>query len=215
MGGHERRIKDIEGAENVLKRAMISLLGIVLIAAPATSQGISSKGDEFLTALREFNSGKAMRIVEDSGFTIVNHRADDGSTALHIVIRTRNSNWVGYLLAHGADKDAGDKNGDTPLILAARSGYGEGVERLLLGRAQVDKPNRLGETALIVAVQQRHAAIVSSLLKLGANPDKRDHAAGFSAREYANRDSRTKDMLKLIETVRSPVSKIAKPAPAR
>ena len=199
-----------------MKRAMIGFagmaLGLGLIASPAVSQGLTSKGDEFLTALRESNGSKAMRLVEDSGFTVVNHRGDDGSTALHIVIRTRNSNWVGYLLANGADKNAGDKKGDTPLILAARSGYGEGAARLLMSGAQVDKPNRLGETALIVAVQQRQAAIVSTLLKLGANPDKRDHAAGFSARDYAKRDSRTKDMLKLIETVKSRVPEIGKPA---
>ena len=198
-----------------MKRAMIGLAGMALalglVANPAIAQGITSKGNEFLTALRESNGSKAMRLVEDSGFTVINHRADDGSTALHIVIRTRNSNWVGYLLANGADKDAGDKKGDTPLILAARSGYGEGAARLLMSGAQVDKPNRLGETALIVAVQQRQAAIVSTLLKLGANPDKRDHAAGFSARDYAKRDSRTKEMLKLIETVKSRVPEIGKP----
>ena len=205
----------MKGRMDVMKRAMIGLLGIALIASAAGSQGIASKGDEFLAALRESNGSKAVQLVEASGFTVVNHRGDDGSTALHIVIRTRNSNWVGYLLANGADKNAGDKKGDTPLILAARSGYGEGATRLLMGGAQVDKPNRLGETALIVAVQQRQAAIVSALLKLGADPDKRDHAAGFSARDYANRDSRTKDMLKLIESVKSSVSKVGKPAPAR
>ncbi len=200
---------------SVIKRAMIGLLGMALIAAPVRGQGITSKGDEFLTALRESNGSKAMRLVEDSGFTVINHRGDDGSTALHIVVRNRNSNWIGYLLTNGADKDAGDKKGDTPLILAARSGYGEGAARLLMSGAQVDKSNRLGETALIVAVQQRQAAIVSTLLKLGANPDKRDHAAGYSARDYANRDSRTKDMRKLIETVKSRVSEVGKPAPAR
>ena len=80
-------------------------LGLGLIASPAVSQGLTSKGDEFLTALRESNGSKAMRLVEDSGFTVVNHRADDGSTALHIVIRTRNSNWIGYLLSNGYTAD--------------------------------------------------------------------------------------------------------------
>ena len=196
----------------MIRLALIALLGLSLAASPASSQGVTPKGNDFLNALRESNGSKAMRMVEDSGFSIVNHRADDGSTALHIVIRTRNSNWVGYLLANGADKNAGDKNGDTPLILAARTGYGEGVARLLQSRAEIDKGNRLGETALIVAVQQRHAAIVSTLLKLGADPDKRDHAAGFSARDYAKRDSRTKDLLSLFETVKSRVSEIGQPA---
>ena len=215
MGGHEHGIKDNEGGMDVIRQAMIGLLGMALIASPALSQGISSKGEEFLTALRESNGSKALQLIEESDFTIVNHRADDGSTALHVVIRTRNSNWVGFLLSNGADKDAADKKGDTPLILAARSGFGEAAARLLMGGAQVDKPNRQGETALIVAVQQRQASIVSTLLKLGANPDKRDHAAGYSAREYATRDSRTKDMLKLIEMVKPRASEIAKPVPAR
>lgn len=203
------------GRMSGMKRAMIGLVGMALVAAPALGQGLTSKGDEFLAALRESNGGKAMRMIEESGFTVISHRGDDGSTALHIVVRTRNSHWIGYLLTNGADKDAGDKKGDTPLILAARSGYGEGAARLLMSGAQVDKPNRLGETALIVAVQQRQAAIVSTLLKLGANPDKRDHAAGYSARDYANRDSRTKDMLKLIETVKSRKADIGKPVPPR
>ena len=77
---------------------------------------------------------------------------------------------------------------------------------MIRGRAQIDKTNRLGETALIVAVQQRHRAIVSTLLKLGANPDKADHAAGYTARDYAKRDSRSKEMLTLIETVKSQTS---------
>lgn len=209
----------MKGRMDVRPEARIGLLGLVLgltlAASPVMSQGLTSKGHDFLTALSESNGSKALQLLEDSGFALINHRADDGSTALHVVIRTRNSNWVGYLLDNGADKDAGDKRGETPLILAARSGYGEGVARLLMKRAQVDKPNRLGETALIVAVQQRQAAIVNTLLKLGADPDRRDHAAGYSARDYAKRDSRTKDMLKLIESAKPRTSEIAKPAPAR
>ena len=202
---------------DVIGRTRLGLLamalGVALAASPAIGQaGLTSKGDEFLTALRESNGSKAMQLVEDSAFTLINHRGDDGSTALHIVVRSRNSSWLGFLLDNGADKDAGDKRGETPLILAARAGYGEGVARLLMKSAQVDKANRLGETALIVAVQQRHSAIVSTLLKLGADPDRRDHAAGFSARDYAKRDSRSTEMLKLIETVKSRVSEFGKPA---
>ena len=79
----------------------------------------------------------------------------------------------------------------------------------------VDKTNRLGETALIVAVQQRQPAIVSTLLKLGANPDKTDHAAGYSARDYAKRDTRSRELLKLIETVKSQKARIAPATPTR
>jgi hypothetical protein len=37
------------------------------------------------------------------------------------------------------------------------------------------------------------------LLAAGANPDKTDNAAGYSARDYAARDNRSRDIFKLIE----------------
>ncbi|MEO7240159.1 MAG: ankyrin repeat domain-containing protein, partial [Sphingomicrobium sp.] len=54
------------------------------------------------------------------------------------------------------------------------------------------------------AVQQRQREIVELLLAVGANPDKADSAAGLSARDYATRDSRSRDMLKLIEAQKAP-----------
>jgi ankyrin repeat protein len=56
----------------------------------------------------------------------------------------------------------------------------------------------MGETALIIAVQQRDVPMVRMLLEAGANPDKPDSAAGYSARDYATRDPRARDILKLI-----------------
>ena len=206
MGGHKASIKDNRGQMTGMKHKITIALGaLALVTAPAIAQGLSSGGEAFLTALREGNGSKAVSLVDGRGSTVVNYRGLDGETALHIVTRLRNINWIGFLLANGADPDAGNKQGDTALIIAARSGYGEGVAQLLKARAQVDRTNRLGETALIVAVQQRYAPIVSTLLKLGANPDKTDHASGYSARDYAKRDSRSKDMLHLIETVKARV----------
>ena len=65
--------------------------------------------------------------------------------------------------------------------------------------AKVDAANRMGETPLIIAVQQRELPIARLLLDAGANPDKSDAAAGYSARDYATRDPRARDILKLIE----------------
>jgi ankyrin repeat protein len=77
---------------------------------------------------------------------------------------------------------------------------------LISRKAKVNLANRMGETPLIVAVQQRHLPIVRLLLAAGADPDEADTAAGYSARDYAKRDTRSRDILKLIET-----SKPAKP----
>ena len=78
--------------------------------------------------------------------------------------------------------------------------------------ANVDVGNRRGETALIVAVQQRQPQIVEMLLRAGANPDKADFAAGYTARDYAKRDSRSKELIRLIETVKSTRRKAAGPS---
>jgi ankyrin repeat protein len=171
---------------------------------PATAQMTGSDGEAFVAAMKEGEGGKALALLEKPGSTVVNYRGGDGNAGLHIAMHNRDGNWVGFLLAHDADPDLGDRNGDTPLILAARLKYPEGAARMLMKGASVDKTNKLGETALIVAVQQRQAAIVRILLEAGADPDVADHAAGLSARDYAKRDRRSTEMLKLIESVKTP-----------
>jgi hypothetical protein len=49
--------------------------------------------------------------------------------------------------------------------------------------------------------------IVRKLLQAGANPDRTDAAAGYSARDYAARDPRARDILKLIEDKKAAAAK--------
>ena len=203
MGCQKAESKSKRGLSPMIRSVRALLIVLALASAPAAAQLTGSDGEAFLAAMKDGEGGKALALIEKPGSTVVNYRGDDGNAGLHIAMRSRNGNWVGYLLAHDADPNLGDKNGDTPLILAARLSYPEGAARMLMKGASVDKPNRLGETALIVAVQQRQAAIVKILLEAGANPDLADHASGYSARDYAKRDSRSTDMLKLIETVKT------------
>jgi ankyrin repeat protein len=184
-----------------LLRALV--MAAAMVSVPAAAQIPGSDGEAFIAAMKEGNGSKALELVEKPGSTVVNYRGGDGNAGLHIAIRNRNANWVGFLLARNADPNLGDANGDTPLILAARMGFPEGAARMLMRRAQVDKTNKLGETALIVAVAGRQTAIVRMLLEAGADPDKADHASGYSAREYAKRDNRSKEIITLIETVKS------------
>ena len=183
----------------------------VLMSAPAIAQTLGSDGEAFIQAMKKGEANTAVDLIEKPGSTVIDYRGEDGSAALHIATRNRNPTWVGFLLSKGADPDIADRNGDTPLILSARIGFSEGTARLLMKHAQVDKTNKLGETALIVAVQQRQAAIVRMLLEAGADPDKQDHASGYTAREYAKRDNRSPEMLKLIETVKSTKAKMVGP----
>ena len=172
----------------------------VSIAVPVAAQSFS-EGYTFLKAVRERDGGKATQFVEAEGSTVVNYRDTDGDAAIHIVTRQRNYNWIGYLLQKGADPNLPGKDGDTALILAARIGFSEAADRLLAKGANVDKANKLGETPLIAAVQQRQPAMVRLLLEHGADSSKTDRV-GYNARDYAKRETRFPEMLRLIESVK-------------
>jgi uncharacterized protein len=188
-------------------------IALTLASAPALSQGVnSSEGEKFLKAVEKGENNEAIPMLEQPGSRVVNYRGYNGDTALHITTRNRELDWVGYLLKKGADPNIGDAKGDTPLMIAAQIGFEEGAEWMVRLGAKVDITNRRGETALIIAVQQRQPRMVELLLKAGANPDKADHSAGYSARDYAKRDSRNPQLLKLIETVKSTRKAVAGPS---
>lgn len=187
-----------------MKMARLAGLALVLgaLASPLAAQ-LKSDGDSFITAVRESNGAKAMELISARGSTVINYRGYDGDNALHIVTRRRDQEWLSFMISKGADPNVGNKDGDTPMIIASRIGFDDGVRTLLAFHAKVDLANKLGETPLIVAVQQRQPQTVRILLEAGANPDKADHAAGYSARDYAKQDRRSTELLKLIETVKS------------
>jgi uncharacterized protein len=189
-------------------------LMLVVGASPITAQGLgnASEGEAFLKALEGGDNNAAIPLIEEPGSRVVNYRGYKGDTALHIATRKRELDWVGYLLKKGADPNIGDAKGDTPLIVAARIGFEEAADYMIRLGAKVDLANRRGETALIIAVQQRQPRTIELLLKAGANPDKADHSAGYSARDYAKRDTRNPGLLKLIETVKSTRKAIAGPS---
>lgn len=188
-------------------------LAVMIAATSAIAQvSLTGDGERLLKAVRDSDGAIVTEILDAPGSTTVNYRGHDGNSGLHIVTRARNSNWMAFFLAKGADPNLGDRNGDTPLIIAARSGFAAGVTALLARKADPNRGNRLGETALIAAVQARQPAIIRALLEAGANPDKQDFAAGFSARDYARRDTRNRELLQLIETVRPKAAKTAGPA---
>lgn len=184
-----------------MQRPILFIAAAALLAAafPAAAQ-FTNKGMEFVEAVRKSDGNKVVELLQGPSVGLINSRADDGDTALIIALARRDEEWTGFLLNNGADPDLPGKNGDTPLMTAARAGYFEGAGWLIALKAKVDATNRAGETALIFAVQQRQPRIVEALLRAGADPDKADHVAGFSARDYAARDPRARDIAKIIET---------------
>jgi len=187
--------------DSAMKRASRLAIGwavaasLASLAGGAAAQQGGSDAEAFLTAIRELDGAKAMAIETRQGIGVVNYRGYNGDTPLTLAMAKRSSAYVGFLLSKGARPDLPDKRGDTPLIIAARNGFSEGVDLMIASRAAIDLANKQGETPLIVAVQGRHATIVRRLLEAGANPDKTDFAAGYSARDYARRAKRSSDRL--------------------
>jgi ankyrin repeat protein len=178
---------------------LAAAIGLGLLATPALGQSTYGyDGDAFVKAVRERDGDKALSLLRDRP-TVLNARDVKGETALIAAISLREPNWTGYLLNQGADPNLAARNGDTPLIAAARVGFEDAAQWLVSMGAKVDAANKMGETPLILAVQQRQIPIVKLLLGAGADPDKTDSAQGYSARDYAKRDNRGGEMLRLIE----------------
>lgn len=183
-----------------LKRVLIAI-AIGSVAVPAVAQSGGYDGEQFVAAIRKGDNDTAMKLLQEKP-TLVDARDLSGNTALVTAIQNHDVEWTGYLLQQGASPDLSSSNGDIPLIVAARIGFQQAAEWLIGLKARVDAANRQGETALIVAVQQRRPQIVKLLLEAGADPDKTDSAAGYSARDYARRDSRNPDLLRMIESAK-------------
>jgi len=169
------------------------------VSAAAAAQQLTPKSYDFVQAVEKRNGDKATELLNDNPPGIVNSRNEEGDTALIIAIERSDPDWTGFLIKKGADLNLGGHGGDTPLIAAARVGFEDAVEWLIGLGAKVDADNRAGETPLIIAVQQRRPQIVRVLLNAGADPDKPDSVAGYSARDYAKRDTRSRQILDLIE----------------
>jgi ankyrin repeat protein len=198
---------DVKMAQILLKKTFFLSLtaGLIVpvavgVVAPAAYAQFSDSYN-FLKAVKDRKGEEAEKFLSEPGSVIINTRdGSTGETALHIVIQRRDSTWLGYLLQKGANPNLADKKGTTPLMLATQLGYVDGIDWLVRKKAVVDQTNRSGETALILAVQLRNPEAVRALLKAGANPDKTDSRAGYSARDYAKQDGRASAIAAIIES---------------
>ncbi|MEC3912852.1 ankyrin repeat domain-containing protein [Sphingobium sp. CR2-8] len=183
-----------------------TLLGSMALAllVPAPAQAQFSDNYNFLKAVKDKDGQKVTDLIQKPGSTVVNSRdVTTGENALHIIVARRDSSWLSFLLAKGANPNLTDNDGNTPLMDAVQGRFEDGVRTLLSFKAQVDKANGSGETPLIRAVQLRDIGIVRLLVAQGANPTKRDSIAGMSARDYAERDNRTPGLIEALDAAKS------------
>lgn len=193
----------------------------VALAVSATSLVAQATSDSsaFIKAVRDSDYSRVVGLLGAPGSTVVNARdPGTGESALHITVRRRDVPWTNLMIQRGVNPEVSDKKGDTPLGLAVRLGFSEGARTLVANGAKIDGTNSRGETPLIIAVQSGVQSgrldIVQMLARSGANPDKADTAAGFSAKDYARQDRRGAAILKVLEEKR-PARKAGTPAVAK
>ncbi len=192
-------------------RTMVLVAGLAGSLASGVSAQTKPDSETLLEAIDEQRNNDVVDLVTRKGRAVVNSRGYSGSVPLTVAMRKRSTPYVNFLLDNGADPNLGEKNGDTALMIAARLGYMEGVLTMLANRATVDAANRQGETALIVAAQNRQVQVVRRLLEAGASPTRTDNASGLSARDYAARDRRSNEILRLFDTIKPKPRIIAGP----
>ncbi|ANI77878.1 MULTISPECIES: ankyrin repeat domain-containing protein [Sphingobium] len=183
------------------------------LLSPMAAHAQFSDSYNFLKAVKDADGQKVTDLIQKPGSTVINSRdVTSGETALHMVIARRDVTWLSFLLAKGANPNLTDNRGNTPLMNAVQARFEDGVRTLLAGGAQIDKANGSGETPLIRAVQLRDVGLVRLLIAQGANADRRDTIAGMSARDYAERESRTPG---LVEAVTAAKTKAAPSGPVQ
>lgn len=190
----------------MFRRAEIRLASFLLAIAMAAGAGsvVPAQaqfrgGYAFLQAVENRDGTKATDALKDDETLVNTRHPENGETALIIVTKRRDISWLRFLISKGADPAIGDRQGMTPLMHAALLNFADGAQDLLDRKPPVDQTNRRGETALILAVQSKNAAMVRLLVRSGANPDRADHIAGMSARDYAKRDDRTGQLVTILE----------------
>ena len=111
----------------------------------------------------------------------LNCQAGDGSVPLHIASRYSHPELVNFLLTHGADTQAVDKNGWNALHYSAKDGTVAVVDALLKqGVEMIVKRTDDGDTAMGIAekegnrdVQQFLNSFVSNHLAISSDDDRK------------------------------------------
>ena len=134
---------------------------------------------------RDDEGVKIARLLLDHGAKL-EHKNDDGSTALHLTCRFGSAAMVQLLLDHGANVERKDKEGRTALHWACRLGSAVIVQLLLDRKANVNAVHNKGCAPLIWACLNRFEgeAVIPILIAAGADLSSMDNQ-GLTSLPYS------------------------------
>jgi ankyrin repeat protein len=111
----------------------------------------------------------------------VNAREEDGTTALHWMVRADDVEIARLLVRAGAAVHVTNRYGVTPLALAAANGSPRMVRLLLDSGADANTSTPEGESVLMTAAKTGEPESITALLDAGADVNAREHWLNESA----------------------------------
>ena len=143
-----------------------------------TGYTLREEAPALLHAVGANNHERILKLLRGSSFTKatdVNTQDGRGKTALHIAALMDAADTTSILLAHGAEVNAKDENGQkTPLHIAADAESNAVLQILLTHGAEVNAKDETGETPLHIAASDKSGVIPQILLSHGAEVNAKD-----------------------------------------
>jgi ankyrin repeat protein len=143
-----------------------------------TGDGNTATGRSTLLTIAARNGNLKLARMLLNGGADVNATDDWDDAPLHHAVRINDERMIGLLLSHKAGIRQRGKDKKTPLMLACEGGH--------MGRAQtlwqdlttqdLEHEDKLGMTALHYAAASGHDEVVSFLLRVGAQPNSKNHS---------------------------------------
>lgn len=144
-----------------------------LYCASLLASGGSLATEELANAARDRHFSYFENLL-DKGFVDVNAFSDDGTPALHWLVRYNDLARAESLIDRGADIQAANRYGINPMQIAAEFGYLDMMKLLLAKGADANSRGPTGEPVLFAAIRSGNTRVVRLLLDSGAQVDARD-----------------------------------------
>ncbi|MCX6639445.1 MAG: ankyrin repeat domain-containing protein [bacterium] len=154
----------------MLKHFIATIIILTLLAIPL-----------FAAEIHDAVQGGDLKVVKTllkQDKTLLNVKDQAGNTPLHLAAQNGHFKLVKYLVAQGADLEAGDNEHTTPLQVAAYTGKLDVVKYLVSQGAKVLPADDHGMTALHWAAFHGHIEVADYLIRNGADMNARTKVGG-------------------------------------